>query len=228
MLNIKIITENTWQEINLNYFSRPNGRFMNETKEYILKTSLLLFLQKSYKEVTMREIVDKTGLSKGAFYHYFASKEELFKEILHLMMAMGNTNYQEYPKDSLYSFYQYYIQMAQASHEQLNQLFGENSDGKLPFNFFLILFEAMTKYPEFLEMEYAQYESGLVAWSEVIKIAKERGEINSNSTEKEIADLFLLSTDGSFIRFLNHPAYQGTYIEYLSSVFSTIYNNLST
>ena len=56
---------------------------MNSTKEHILKIALILFLQKSFKEVTMKEIVQKTGLSKGAFYHYFSSKEELFNEIIH-------------------------------------------------------------------------------------------------------------------------------------------------
>jgi len=60
---------------------------MNEAKEHILRTSLLLFLQKSYKEVTMREIVEKTALSKGAFYHYFSSKEQLFKEIVLMFLA---------------------------------------------------------------------------------------------------------------------------------------------
>jgi AcrR family transcriptional regulator len=30
----------------------------------------------------MKEIVEKTGMSKGAFYHYFPSKEDLFIEII--------------------------------------------------------------------------------------------------------------------------------------------------
>lgn len=36
-----------------------------------------MFLQKGYKNVSYQELVKKTGLSKGAIYHYFASKEEL-------------------------------------------------------------------------------------------------------------------------------------------------------
>ena len=37
----------------------------------------------------MKEIVEKTGLSKGAFYHHFSSKEILFKEIVLMFFAMG-------------------------------------------------------------------------------------------------------------------------------------------
>ncbi len=55
---------------------------MSDTKAHILMVSLKLFLQKNFKEVTMKEIVEETGLSKGAFYHYFESKEKLFYEII--------------------------------------------------------------------------------------------------------------------------------------------------
>jgi len=40
-------------------------KIMHETRDLILSTSFKLFLQKSYKDVTMRELVAKTSLSKG-------------------------------------------------------------------------------------------------------------------------------------------------------------------
>jgi AcrR family transcriptional regulator len=48
-----------------------------DTRFNILKVALLLFLEKGYKNVSYQDLVKKTGLSKGAIYHYFASKEEL-------------------------------------------------------------------------------------------------------------------------------------------------------
>ena len=208
------------------YFYKPNGRFMNETREYILKTSLLLFLQKSYKEVTMREIVEKTGLSKGAFYHYFTSKEELYKEIFYLILSMGNVSYESFPQDSLKAFYQHYIKITEESTRQLDQLFNTNSDGKLSLNLFLIMFEAMSKFPEFLTIEFGQYKQGVEAWSKIIQTAKDSGEIVSESSNENIANMFLFSTDGSFVRFLNHPEFKGEYTDFLKSAFETIYNNL--
>ncbi|MDR2424627.1 MAG: TetR/AcrR family transcriptional regulator, partial [Prevotellaceae bacterium] len=53
-----------------------------DTKQHILETACLLFLKKSYKEVTLKEIIRETGLSNGAFYHHFESKEQLFKEVI--------------------------------------------------------------------------------------------------------------------------------------------------
>jgi AcrR family transcriptional regulator len=51
---------------------------MSNTKEHILATAFRLFFKKGFKGVTMSELVQSSGLSKGAFYHYFSSKEELY------------------------------------------------------------------------------------------------------------------------------------------------------
>ncbi|MDR0424755.1 MAG: TetR/AcrR family transcriptional regulator, partial [Clostridiales Family XIII bacterium] len=55
---------------------------MKETKEHILSIAQNLFLKKGYKNVTMKELVEKSGFTKGAFYHYFESKESLFREVV--------------------------------------------------------------------------------------------------------------------------------------------------
>ena len=48
-----------------------------DTRTNILKVALLLFLEKGYKNVSYQDLVKRSGLSKGAIYHYFSSKEEL-------------------------------------------------------------------------------------------------------------------------------------------------------
>lgn len=199
---------------------------MNTTREFILQTSLKLFLQKSYKDVTMKEIVEKTGLSKGAFYHYFTSKEELYKEIFHMLLAMGNVPYEQFPKTSLAEFYQFYLKHTEQSTTQLNEFFGSDSSDNISFNFFIIMFEAMAKHPEFLDVEFRGYEQSLTEWIKVIQTAKEIGEIKSNASNEDIANLFLFCTDGSFIRYVNHPKYKGTYIDFLRASFDTIYKGL--
>lgn len=48
------------------------------SRESIVKSSFILFLEKGYKEVTIKNIMEATNLSKGAIYHYFNSKEEIY------------------------------------------------------------------------------------------------------------------------------------------------------
>src|ERR1700744_3988688 len=40
-----------------------------------------LFLSKGYEKTTINDVIAATGLSKGAFYHHFAAKEDLLEAI---------------------------------------------------------------------------------------------------------------------------------------------------
>lgn len=51
------------------------------THEELKKQALDLFLNKGYEASSIQEITKKTGLSVGAFYRHFASKEAIFAEI---------------------------------------------------------------------------------------------------------------------------------------------------
>ena len=50
-------------------------------KEKIMKVAQDLFLKKGFSNVPVEEITRKAGISKGSFYTYFKSKDELLKEI---------------------------------------------------------------------------------------------------------------------------------------------------
>ncbi len=53
-----------------------------KSKENIVKVAFILFLEKGYREVTIKNIMEATGLSKGAIYHHFTSKEEIYDATL--------------------------------------------------------------------------------------------------------------------------------------------------
>lgn len=58
------------------------GDKAERTKERIRKEAYRLFAEKGFKEVTMTDICEKTGLSRGGLYRYYAGTEEIFSEIL--------------------------------------------------------------------------------------------------------------------------------------------------
>ena len=49
-----------------------------DSKDNIIKVSFSLFLKKGFKAVTINNIQERTGLSKGAIYHHFKSKEDIY------------------------------------------------------------------------------------------------------------------------------------------------------
>ena len=53
-----------------------------KTKEKIRRQAYLLFAEKGFKAVTMTDICEKTGLSRGGLYRYYSGTEQIFSEIL--------------------------------------------------------------------------------------------------------------------------------------------------
>lgn len=53
-----------------------------DTRELIIQNSFILFLKNGIKEVSIKEIIKSCNLSKGAFYHHFESKEQVYMEVL--------------------------------------------------------------------------------------------------------------------------------------------------
>lgn len=58
------------------------GRKGTKTKETIRSQAYQLFAEKGFKTVTMTDICEKTGLSRGGLYRYYSGTEEIFSEIL--------------------------------------------------------------------------------------------------------------------------------------------------
>ena len=55
------------------------NKYPEVTVEKILDVSQRLFLEKGYEETTVLDIISEMGgLTRGAFYHHFKSKEEVF------------------------------------------------------------------------------------------------------------------------------------------------------
>ena len=53
-----------------------------ERRSEILEAALRIFVSKGYADTRMDDIVVATGLSKGALYHHFSSKRELFLSLI--------------------------------------------------------------------------------------------------------------------------------------------------
>src|SRR6267154_2884607 len=55
----------------------PQRASSEETRRQILDTALTLFRERGFEDTTMRDIAGRAGLSLGAAYYYFNSKEAI-------------------------------------------------------------------------------------------------------------------------------------------------------
>ena len=57
------------------------NKYPEETVKLILDAATHLFVEKGYDATSLQDIINETNLSKGAIYHHFSSKEEIFEAI---------------------------------------------------------------------------------------------------------------------------------------------------
>src|SRR5688500_14466754 len=55
----------------------PQRAASEETRRHILDTALALFRDRGFEDTTIRDIAGRAGLSLGAAYYYFKSKEAI-------------------------------------------------------------------------------------------------------------------------------------------------------
>ena len=64
------------------------GALESPTRDRLIQAAMDVFAQKGYHGATVDDIVAASVTSKGAFYHYFSSKREIFVSLLDQLVAM--------------------------------------------------------------------------------------------------------------------------------------------
>lgn len=170
---------------------------MNSSKRHIIIVASKLFLEKCYKEVTMQEIVKVTGLSKGAFYHHFKSKEELFLEVIVFFFQSLTRDFNDYSKNSLKEFYEQYLNdsVTLAKNYLGNFDYGD-SENTLTLNYFSLMFDALKLFPEFRARAIDAFNLEIDQWTLAVERARASGEIKSPMSDRQIAEMFMYLSDG--------------------------------
>ena len=167
---------------------------MNDSKERIMVEGFKLFLQNSYKEVTIQDIVNKVGMTKGAFYYFFESKEQLFREIFQrFFLSEVKIDFSKFSHDSLYEFYHDYYNHINNGGSSSGQ---DNEESGSYINYNAFIYEALKLFPDFGAEARETQLSELKAWEAVVHNAKNKGEIKSTMNDEEIASIFIYISNG--------------------------------
>lgn len=177
---------------------------MKDSREHILTIALQLFLQKSFKEVTMKEIVEQTGLSKGAFYHYFSSKEQVFEEVIRYFFAdFLVKDFEQFSHGSLALFYQDSLKAMETKIKSAKIIL-QGKEKTFSTNHYFLLFDAMKMLPGFKQELFELQRQELRSWTRIIAIARKNGEIRTEMTDEQVAKLFIYLGDGLGITLIIH------------------------
>ena len=60
---------------------------LDERRRQLLEAGARVFTERSYDTVSMSDVAKEAGISKGLLYHYFSSKQDLFRATLEVAAA---------------------------------------------------------------------------------------------------------------------------------------------
>lgn len=62
----------------------------------LIAAATRLFAEQGYQDTTVQEVVAAAGVTKGAMYHYFASKDDLLHQIYHRILVVQLQRLQQF------------------------------------------------------------------------------------------------------------------------------------
>jgi AcrR family transcriptional regulator len=168
---------------------------MNETREHIIQEAGRLFLQKNYDGVSIQDITRAVGMTKGALYHHFTSKEQVFEEVARNLVGNSHADFLALPGDSLQGFYRSLVANTRDRDEagRKAKLPGATEFG---INVYNLLWDAVRILPGFRASMEAFDAFEHSAWTRVIQAALDRGEIRAGLDADKLARIFTAVPDG--------------------------------
>lgn len=161
-------------------------------KDEIVKKAMLLFLSKSYRDVTINEIQNAVGCSRGCLYHHFKNKEKIFERVIadYILPAFSNFSLNsECKKVSLLEAVDLSIKSRKQYIKFLRNILGENVRD---IDFFRFVFQANEYYAGFSELVNGLINEEIAKWKNVVEAAIDDGELKSDIDVDFVAKFFVM------------------------------------
>lgn len=166
---------------------------LSATKERLLDVSQKLMISKGFVATSVDEICEEAGVTKGSFFHYFKSKEDLGKQLLprfssKMRQAMEEASccQGEDPLERVYAYLDCAIAMSKDPALK-GCLVGTFSQ------------EISDTYPALRSACAESFESMAQMFRKDLKAAKAKYAPKSNFDAESLADYFIAVSQGSLI-----------------------------
>ncbi|MGE0077027.1 MAG: TetR/AcrR family transcriptional regulator [Bacteroidales bacterium] len=155
---------------------------MSDTREYIIDQAYGLFLSRSYEAVSISEISKAIGFTKGALYHHFTNKEDLFKAVIDKYLPI-NDFFIPFKGNTLKEYIDECVKIAE---EVIEKIVGRHNNF-IPINYLSLLIDAFRHYPRYANEKEQLILNEFEHIEEIIKKAIENNEIRKDINPTNMA-----------------------------------------
>lgn len=165
---------------------------MNELRDKILRRAMILFLSQNYDDVSILDIQEAVGCSRGGLYHYFSSKERIFEEVVNKYFLPALSNFSLSTKKQPSSLLDAIIDSVSFKNNYIG-LFKKATSNKLAdYHFFKFMFQVGDHYPGFRKIADKIIAQEIFAWKEIIVKAIQSGELRTDLDVDFMAEYFVM------------------------------------
>lgn len=193
------------------------------TRELIINESYKLFIRNSYEAVSISDISQKIGLTKGALYHHFANKEEIFKAVIDKYFKI-----KAFEGNLKISLEEYIKKIVEFAKEVIHQIISEEElkeETFIPVNHLSLYIDAFRHYPGFSRENMEFFSSETDKIKQVIQYAIKSGEIKKE-VDATITSLNLFSISAGLVVNMFHHNSTSKAVELFESQLNEFYKLL--
>ncbi len=154
----------------------------DSSKARIFREAVTLFSQKGYNGVSMRELSQRTGLSKPTIYYHFGNKEGIYKTLVETVLRFNTQLFEDIIREEM-SYKEKMITLARLRFRQV-------TDYPELAKFFLVLFTQPEKLP-FLEKYVDEAMKRRKLLIDLLKEGIASGEFGPRAKPEMAAELFV-------------------------------------
>ena len=132
----------------------------DKTKQEIRDAAYRLFEEKGFKEVTMKDICEQTGLSRGGLYRHYESTEQIFLEIVNA--------FSDQQKDEVFAKMEQHVPAAVILEELLSKYEREMNDSENSFSLAICEYYSSPAVSKENNSVKRQYEVSKSTWTALI------------------------------------------------------------
>lgn len=168
-------------------------RAPEQTRAKILDVAFWEFFRRGYQGVSINEIVDKTGLTKGALFHHFPTKQALGYAIVDETLREMTLARWIRPLEA-------YKNPLEGISENLRKIIDATPDESFALGCPLnnLIQEMSSVDPVFREKLHAVLEVWISGIEKNLQEAKRRGQLRKNIDIRQTAEFIVMSHEGAF------------------------------
>lgn len=166
---------------------------IDNRKEQLYRAAFKLFLTRQFEGVTITDIEEAAGMTRGAITYYSKNKRGLFKDVIrHYLIDKQNINYKINPdQPTFFAFIDAFLEGVKQTMGGMQRLIDELTPKNASQSYLLLLMQLKMYFPDLHDEYLINRNNEMSLWNMKIIQGIERGELRKDLDVMTVAQQFV-------------------------------------